>query len=363
VREPTNIAAEPQCFDNETHAYDAVLVVSFGGPEGPDDVMPFLDNVLRGLSLPPAAVKEIAKRYDAYGGVSPINAHTRTLIAALEAELAAHHIDLPVYWGNRNWSPYLRDTVIEMRDAGVKRAIAFVTSTFGSYSGCRRYREDLYAACDGIADAPTIDRLRAGYNHPGFIEAVAGRVRDALMAVPDEIRERVALLFTAHSLPVAMAEQAPYVAQLAESAELVTAALGRSSFELAYQSNNASYGNAWLTPRIEDVLIEHAGAGDSHVVVIPIGFVCDHMEVVLDLDVDAKQIADEHGLTMIRAATVGSHPAFVAMIRELIEERVDGTERRALGRYGPGHDRCPANCCLPGRPGPLKPALCGCDES
>jgi len=360
MRLPTSPQSAPECYDHAAHDYDAVLVVSFGGPEGPDDVMPFLDNVLRGLKLPPPAVKEIAKRYQAFGGVSPINAHTRELIAALEGELAAHRIDLPVYWGNRNWHPYLNDTILEMRDAGIKRAIAYVTSTFSSYSGCRRYREDLFAATDGIEGAPVIDKLRYGYNHPDFIAAVADRVREALAALPHRERDSAPLIFTAHSLPVAMAEHAAYEAQLMEASRLVAGEVGRDSFELAYQSNNASYGNAWLTPRIEDMLVEKAQAGESHVVVAPIGFVCDHMEVVLDLDVDARKIAAEHGLTMVRAGTVGSHPAFVAMIRELIEERLRGADhRRALGSYGPSHDLCPADCCLSGRPGDPKPSLCG----
>lgn len=360
MRQPSSPKQDPQCYDRAAHDYDAVLVVSFGGPEGLDDVMPFLDNVLRGLSLPPPAVKGIARRYEAFGGVSPINAHTRELIAAVEQDLAAHAINLPVYWGNRNWHPFLTDTIAEMREAGVKRAIAYVTSTFSSYSGCRRYREDLHAATDGVEGAPRIDKLRYGYNHPGFIAAVADRVREALEQTPSDRRADVPLVFTAHSLPVAMAEHAPYQAQLMEAARLVTEAIGRDAFELAYQSNNASYGNAWLEPRIEDVIVDKARGGQSHVIVIPIGFVCDHMEVVLDLDVDAQKIAAEHGITMIRAGTVGSHPAFVAMIRELIEERLRGTgERAALGAYGPSHDICPADCCLSGRPGNPKPSLCG----
>jgi ferrochelatase len=184
-------------------------------------------------------------------------------------------------------------------------------------------------------------------------------VREAIDALPDDQRDSAPLIFTAHSLPVAMAEQAPYQAQLVEAAGLVADAVGRATYDLAYQSNNASYGNAWLEPRIEDRLIELAKSGESHVVVAPIGFVCDHMEVVLDLDVDAKKLADEHGLTLIRAGTVGSHPSFVAMIRELIEERTRGARRRSIGQYGPSHDRCPADCCLSGRPGAPKPALCG----
>lgn len=358
----TSPATHPQCYDSEPHAYDAVLVVSFGGPEGPDDVMPFLDNVLRGLKLPPPVVKGIARRYEAFGGVSPINAHTREFIAALEQDLAAHGVAVPVYWGNRNWHPFLRDTVERMRSDGITRAIAHVTSTFGSYSGCRRYREDLYAATAGLADAPVIDKLRYGYNHPGFIGAVADRVRDAFAQVPAGRREAAALVFTAHSLPESMAGEAPYQAQLDEAARLVCATLGRETFELAYQSNNASYGEAWLTPRIEDVLVERAQQGVEDVVVMPIGFVCDHMEVVLDLDVDARKIASDAGLNLVRAGTVGSHPAFVAMVRELIEERMaGGAERRALGELGPSHDFCPVDCCLSGRPGDPKPALCGVD--
>lgn len=364
MREPSSPAKNPECYDRTAHDYDAVLVVSFGGPEGPDEVMPFLDNVLRGLNLPPPAVQGIARRYAAFGGVSPINAHTRELIKALEAELRAHGIDLPVYWGNRNWHPLLADTVTAMRDAGVRRAIAYVTSTFSSYSGCRRYREDLCAATDGVAAAPSIDKLRYGYNHPGFIAAAADRVHEALERVPTDARADVPLVFTAHSLPVAMAGHAPYQAQLEEAARLVAEAVGREAFELAYQSNNASYGNPWLEPRIEALLVEHARAGATHIVVVPIGFVCDHMEVVLDLDVDAQKVATKHGITMIRAGTVGSHPAYVTMIRELIEERLHGTgERPALGAYGPSHDICPADCCLSGRPGNARPSSCGIDTN
>ncbi|MDH3418989.1 MAG: ferrochelatase [Gammaproteobacteria bacterium] len=360
MTEPSSPDASPERYDPTAHDYDAVLVVSFGGPEGPDDVMPFLENVLEGLKLPPQAVKGIARRYQRFGGVSPINAHTRDLIAALEAELAAHSINLPVYWGNRNWHPFLNDTLAQMHADGIERAIAYITSTFGSYSGCRRYREDLYTATVNIERPPIIDKLRLGYNHPGFVQAMAERVRDALATVPAERRELAPLVFTAHSLPVSMAQHAPYEAQLTESAQLVTAALGRTHWELAYQSNNASYGEPWLEPRIEDVLVEKGKQGTTDVVVAPIGFVCDHMEVVLDLDVEAKQAAADAGVNLVRAGTVGSHPSYVAMIRELIEERMDASaERRALGRFGPSHDFCAVNCCLSGRPGEPKPSLCG----
>jgi len=361
VTELASPDAHPERYDDTAHDYDAVLVVSFGGPEGPDDVMPFLDNVLAGLKLPPPAVRGIARRYARFGGVSPINAHTRELITALETELAAHDINLPVYWGNRNWHPFLTDTFAQMRDDGITRAIAYVTSTFGSYSGCRRYREDLHAATASVERAPIIDKLRNGYNHPGFIEAMAKRVRDAFNAVPAERRDAAPLVFTAHSLPVSMARHAPYEAQLEEAARLVAEALGRTQWEFAYQSNNASYGEPWLEPRIEDVLTEKGRQGMTDVVVAPIGFVCDHMEVVLDLDVEAKEAATGAGINLVRAATVGSHASYVAMIRELIEERTTGAKQRALGQFGPSHDFCPADCCLSGRPGEPKPSLCGLD--
>jgi ferrochelatase len=358
VTKPSSPDTSPELYDRTAHDYDAVLVVSFGGPEGPDDVMPFLENVLRGLKLPPPAIKGIARRYEAFGGVSPINAQTREFITALEKALDANGIDLPVYWGNRNWHPFLPDTLEKMREDGIERAIAYVTSTFSSYSGCRRYREDLYAATHDLDNAPVIDKLRYGYNHPGFITAVTERVRDAFAEIPAERQDPATLVFTAHSLPNSMAEKAPYEAQIREAAALVCEALGREKWELAYQSNNASYGEPWLEPRIEDVLAERAQQGVTDIVVVPIGFVCDHMEVVLDLDVDAQKIAREHGINMVRAGTVGTHPGYVTMVRDLIEERLTGAERRALGRYGPSHDLCPVDCCLSGRPGEPKPSLC-----
>jgi ferrochelatase len=346
------------------HDYDALLVVSFGGPEGPADVDSFLDNVFRGLRVPPETKAHIAKRYEQVGGVSPINAHTRAFIKALQLELDAHGPALPIYWGNRNWHPLLGNTVAQMAHAGVRRALAFVTSSFSSYSGCRRYREDLFEAAHGVPNAPRFDKLRVPYNHPGFIEAVSDRVGDALETLPAAKRDHALVLFTAHSLPAAMARGCAYEAQLAASCQLVGDALEHQRWRLVYQSNNASYGREpWLGPDIRDALREAEGEGIKAVVVVPIGFVCDHMEVIMDLDVDAAAAARELGLTMARAATVGTHPAYVAMVRELIVERLTpGAPRRALGSLGPSHDRCPADCCLPGRPGPLKPALCGVDD-
>jgi len=346
------------------HDYDALLVVSFGGPEGPADVDSFLDNVFRGLRVAPETKAHIAKRYEQVGGVSPINAHTRNFIRALQLELDAHGPALPIYWGNRNWHPLLADTVTQMAHTGVRRALAFVTSTFSSYSGCRRYREDLFEAASGVADAPRFDKLRVPYNHPGFIEAMAARVGDAFDTLPAAKRGNALVLFTAHSLPLAMARGCAYEAQLEASSRLVGDALELTRWRLVYQSNNASYGREpWLGPDIRDALREAAAEGIKTVVVAPIGFACDHMEVIMDLDVDAAAVARELGLTMVRAGTVGTHPAYISMVRELIVERVTpGAPRRALGALGPSHDRCAPDCCLPGRAGPPKPALCGVDD-
>jgi len=351
-------------YDSEPHTYDAVLIVSFGGPEGPADVEPFLDNVLRGLPIRPESRKHIAKRYDDFGGVSPINGQVRAFIEALRAELGTNGPALPIYWGNRNWHPMLADTLEKMQRDGVKRAIAFVTSVFSSYSGCRKYREDLYAAASALESPPIIDKLRLGFNHPRFIEAWAERVTDAFADVPPAERSRTLVLFTAHSLPESMAQHCKYEAQLDEACQLVADALEHSRWRLVYQSNNASYGREqWLGPDISDAIRSAQAEGAERVIVAPIGFVCDHMEVVMDLDVDAAAAARELGLTMVRAPTVGTHPAYIAMVRELIVERLTPTApRRALGALGPSHDRCAPDCCLPGRPGPLKPALCGVDD-
>jgi ferrochelatase len=348
----------------DTHDYDAVLVASFGGPEGPADVSPFLDNVFRGLRVSPETKAHVAKRYEAYGGVSPINAQTRAFIKALQLELDAHGPALPIYWGNRNWHPLLTDTIAQMAHAGVRRALAYVTSTFSSYSGCRKYREDLYEAVQGVPNAPRVDKLRVGYNHPGFIEAMADRVAAALETLPANERAAAQIVFTAHSLPESMARQSRYETQLAAACRLVGDALEHQRWRLAYQSNKASYGREpWLGPDIGTALREARAEGTTSVVVAPIGFVCDHMEVVLDLDVEAAVIARGIGLNMVRAATVGTHPAYVAMVRELIVERLTpDAPRRALGSLGPSHDRCAPDCCLSGRPGPGKPTLAGSDD-
>ena len=346
------------------HDYDALLIVSFGGPEGPDDVGPFLDNVFRGLRVTPETRAHVAKRYERFGGVSPINAANRAFIKALQLELDAHGPALPIYWGNRNWHPLLKDTLAQMAQAGVKRALAHVTSAFSSYSGCRKYREDLYEAVQGLQEPPRIDKLRVGFNHPGFIAPTAERVAAALEAVPPAARGAVPILFSAHSLPESMARNCAYEAQLLASCTLVGDRLEHQRWRLVYQSNNASYGReSWLGPDVATALRDAKAEGATSVVVVPIGFVCDHMEVALDLDVEAAALARELGLTMVRAGTVGTHPAYVAMVRDLIVERLTpNAARKALGTLGPCHDRCAADCCLSGRPGPAKPALCGVDD-
>jgi ferrochelatase len=344
--------------------FDALLVLSFGGPEGMDDVEPFLDNVFRGLRVTAETKQRIAARYALFGGVSPIAGETRAFVTALRQHLATAGRTLPVYLGNRNWHPMLVDTVRQMRDDGVRHALVYVTSTFSSYSGCRRYREDLYEACRLIEDAPQFAKLRMGYNHPGFIAAVASRCNEMLGQLPEGLRSTTPIVFTAHSLPDSMAHGCEYVAQLREACRLVAERLGHHDWELAFQSNNASYGGEkWLEPDVLEAIRRRHAEGLARIVVMPIGFLCDHMEVVLDLDVDAAETAHGLGVQLLRAKTVGVHPEFVAMISELVGERFDpGAERRVLGDRGVMPDRCRPGCCPSGRGGPLKPALCGSDR-
>ena len=348
-------------FDDAARAYDALLVLSFGGPEGPPDVLPFLENVTRGRNIPRERLDEVAEHYLHFGGVSPINRQNRDLIAALEPELAAHGIALPVYFGNRNWHPFLADAVRTMRDDGVRRVLVFVTSAFSSYSGCRQYREDVLGALETVGDgAIAFDKIRVFYNHPGFVEPMAERVRAAVDRFPEARRSGVEVVFTAHSIPLAMARGCAYEAQLRDACRLVAGRAGASTHRLAYQSRSGSPRVPWLEPDILDELeaLHHAGRHD--VVVAPIGFISDHMEVLFDLDEEATARAADLGLTMVRAGTVGTHPRFVTMIRELIEERIAADpERPALGARGPNHDICPVNCCLRGETRPAQPVAAG----
>jgi ferrochelatase len=330
--------------------FDALLVVSFGGPEGLDDVMPFLENVTRGRGVPRERLEEVAAHYARFGGVSPINGQNRALCAALATELESAGIDLPIYLGNRNWHPLLTDTLRAMTEAGVERALAFFTSGFSSYSSCRQYRENVYDAQRALGPtAPEVLRTRMFYNHPGFVAASVDRVQAALAEVPAERRERTHLAFTAHSIPSVMARHCRYESQLSEAARLVSEAVGSPDHAVVYQSRSGPPQVPWLEPDVCDHLRALAARGVEDVVLSPLGFLSDHVEVLYDLDIEAKQVAEESGIHVVRAATVGTHPAFVAAIRELVEERVrPGTERRALGRHGPAHDVCTRGCCLPG---------------
>lgn len=345
---------------NPTNApYDAVLVVSFGGPEGPDDVMPFLENVLRGKNVPRERMLEVSEHYQHFGGVSPINEQCRQLIAALEKELAEHGPQLPVYWGNRNWAPMLPDTLRQMKADGVERAIAFFTSTFSCYSGCRQYRENILAACEEVGEgAPRVDKLRMPYNHPGFIETNADSLRAALDQVPADRRAGAKVLFTAHSIPMSMAENCKYERQLTEASRLTAEAIGNANWELVYQSRSGPPQQPWLEPDVCDRIEEiHKEGGLCDVVLLPIGFVSDHMEVLFDLDTEAKELCEKLGVNFVRAATIGTHPRAIRMIRELLEERIatergESPDRPAVGQYPANHDVCPADCCTytPRRP-------------
>ena len=335
-------------------AYDAILLVSFGGPEKNEEVLPFLENVTRGRGVPPERLAEVAEHYYHFGGKSPINEQNRSLIEALRQELTSHGISLPIYWGNRNWHPLLADTLRQMRADGVQHTLAFVTSAYSSYSGCRQYRENLAAAQGAIGEgAPAIDKLRVFYNHPGFIEACADRVRDALQQFLPEERANVRFVATAHSIPCSMASSSAYEPQLRESMRLIAEATGTENWQLVYQSRSGAPSQPWLGPDILEHLRALAEAGERHVLVAPIGFISDHMEVLFDLDVEAQQLAGELGIKLVRAKTAGTHPAFVAAIRELIEERLSpDAPHRAIGRFGPNHDFCPRDCCpAPQRPG------------
>jgi protoporphyrin/coproporphyrin ferrochelatase len=343
--------------------YDALLIISFGGPEAHQDVIPFLENVLRGRNIPRERMLAVAEHYYHFDGKSPINQQTRELISAIENELDAHGPKLPLYWGNRNWHPMLADTVRKMKSDGIRRALAFVTSAYSSYSGCRQYREDIARAqsqvgTDSIPDSkevspPEIDKLRPFFNHPGFIEATVECLQDALHEIPQSERQNVQVIYTAHSIPLSMANSSDYVRQLEEVRKLVSARLGIVNHALVYQSRSGAPGQPWLEPDILDYLREVKTRNlASAVVLAPVSFISDHMEVLYDLDIEARQLCESLNLPMARAKTVGVHPKFIAMIRELILERMNpNAERRALGSLGARQDVCPEDCC----PAPQRP--------
>ncbi|MEE8583323.1 MAG: ferrochelatase [Acidobacteriota bacterium] len=329
--------------------YDALFVVSFGGPEGMEEVMPFLESVVRGRPVPRDRLLEVARHYQQFDGVSPLNAQNRALIKALKAEFEAHRISLPIYWGNRNWHPLLPHALRQMADDGVQRALAFYTSPYSSYSGCRQYRENIEEARrQAGSEAPVVEKLRVFFNHPGFIGPNAEKVQQALQQIPQDRRSAAILLFSAHSIPLAMARNCRYNDQLQEVCRLVAQELGHPHYRLVYQSRSGPPQQAWLEPDICAALTELRDEGRQDAVIAPIGFISDHMEVVFDLDTEALEHCRQIGLNMVRAATVGTHPQFVAMIRELVQERISPAQAkpRALGPLGLSPRQCSKDCCL-----------------
>ena len=363
--------------------YDALLLLSFGGPEGPDDVVPFLENVTRGRGIPRERLVEVGQHYYLFGGVSPINAQCRELLTALRADFALAGLGLPVHWGNRNWAPYLTDALRELARAGRRRVLTLVTSAYASYSGCRQYRENLAESLATIRaeglEPPRVDKLRHYFNHPGFVAPVADGVLAALDALPASVRAGAHLAFTTHSIPVASADTSgppgmhgdggAYVAQHLDAARLVAEAVRERTgvdrpWKLVYQSRSGPPAVPWLEPDICDHLEQLHAERAPAAVMVPIGFVSDHMEVLYDLDTEATAKAAELGLPVARSATVGTDPRFVAAIRELVLERAataraEHPDRCALGALGPSHDVCPAGCC-PGRT--PKPAVAGAES-
>lgn len=354
--------------------YDAVLLVSFGGPEGQEDVLPFLRNVTRGRGIPDERLEEVSHHYRAFGGVSPINAQNRALQAALRAELDGRGLDLPVLWGNRNWDPFLDQALREAYDAGHRRLLAVVTSAYSSYSSCRQYREDLAGALErtGLVGELQVDKVRQYFDHPGFVAPFVEGVTAALSRRPD-----AHVLFATHSIPTSTAitsgppgaDLGPggaYEAQHRAVAEVVMTAVDPAApWSLVYQSRSGAPSTPWLEPDINDAITELAAQGTQAVVIVPLGFVSDHMEVLWDLDEEALTTARSAGLHAERVPTPGVHPRFVSGLVDLVTERLGGQDggvpptsaRPALTSLGPWYDVCPAGCCA--NPRGEKPAVAG----
>jgi ferrochelatase len=361
---------------SQVSPYDALLLVSFGGPERPEDVVPFLENVTRGRGIPRERLEAVGQHYYLFGGRSPINDLNRDLLSAVRADLAEAGIQLPVYWGNRNWDPYLTDVLAEMAADGVTRAACFVTSAYSSWSGCRQYRENLYDAVAPLGvDAPRLDKLRHYFNHPGFVEPVAEAVVEAWQELPGDARDGAQLVFVTHSIPLDMNDRSgpsggAYVEQHLDVAEAVTARVTeetgrRLDHALAYCSRSGPPSMPWLEPDVNDHLTQLAADGATGAVLVPVGFVADHMEVVYDLDTEALETARELQLPAVRSATPQGDARFATMVRELLVERAaaergEPVERPTTGRLGPLWDACPVGCCA--NPAGDRPALCGSDR-
>ncbi|MEV8266371.1 ferrochelatase [Microbacterium sp. NPDC076911] len=364
-------------------AYDGILLAGFGGPEGQEDVIPFLRNVTRGRGIPDERLEEVAHHYRHFGGISPINAQNRALKTALEAELKRRAIDLPVYWGNRNWSPYLQDAVREADVAGDRKLLALATSAYSSFSSCRQYREDFARVLDetGLASTMTIDKVRQFFDHPGFVQPFIDGVRDAVASfVNDDIDPAaIRVLFSTHSIPTADADRSgprdidfgeggAYAAQHLAVAESVMAAVRADlpaaadvGWELVYQSRSGPPSQPWLEPDVNDVIAELPGSGIEAVAIVPLGFMSDHMEVLWDLDTEATDAASEAGLKSVRTPTPGIDPVFVSGLVDLVVERLNGTpgsDRPHATDLGPWFDVCRPACCENVRAG-FKPAAAG----
>ncbi len=346
-----NGGAEPSTAPAPAGRREALLLLSFGGPEGHDDVMPFLENVTRGRGVPRERLEEVAEHYHHFGGVSPINEQNKALLAALEQELAAAGIDLPVYWGNRNWAPYVEDVWRQMAEDGIEHAYVLSTSAYASFSGCRQYHEDVARARIALSGdpsapaGPTAEKLPHYFDRPGFVRANADALAEALATLPEEFRGSARLVATAHSIPEAMAAVAGpeghvYEAELTAAARAVVdeVAPGRP-VDLVWQSRSGPPSVPWLEPDVNDHLRALAAGGERAVVLIPVGFVSDHLEVIWDLDNEARETAEELGLAFARAGTAGTHPAFVRALVDLLAERRAGDPPR-LGT------NCPASCCF-----------------
>ena len=362
----------------EPVAYDALLLLGFGGPEGQDDVIPFLRNVTAGRGIPDERLEEVAHHYRHFGGVSPINQQNRDLVAALDAELRARGIDLPLYWGNRNWMPYVADAVQQLHADGHRRVLALATSAYSSYSSCRQYREDLADALEatGVGEQLQIDKVAQFFDHPGFVTPFVDGIRSGLEQLrehgiekPDEIE----VLFSTHSIPVADAERSgprdrdfgpggAYAAQHTAVAEQIMRTLGSESpWQLVYQSRSGPPSVPWLEPDVNDAIAALPAQGRRGVLIVPLGFVSDHMEVMWDLDTEAIETATELGLVAVRTATPGTSPTYVAGLVDLIEERLQGTpasQRERVTSLGPWFDVCRPGCCENARLG-FRPALAG----
>jgi ferrochelatase len=358
-------------------AYDAILLASFGGPEGQDDVIPFLRNVTRGRGIPEERLEEVAHHYRAFGGISPINDQNRELKAALEAELERRGIDLPVIWGNRNWTPYMRDALTEANERGFTKLIAIGTSAYSSFSSCRQYREDYAIALEetGLGDTLSIDKVRQFFDHPGFVQPFIDGVKKGLADVAAQgfTPAETHVLFSTHSIPSSDAERSgpksrgfgpdgAYAAQHLAVAEVVMhEAAASEDWSLVYQSRSGPPSMPWLEPDINDSIAELAGKGIKAVVIVPLGFVSDHMEVKWDLDTEAMETSAEHDVFAVRVPTPGVHAAYVTGLIDLVLERRDGipvAERPAMTDLGPWYDVCRPGCCENVRAG-FKPALAG----